>query len=98
MWMIAKGARKFIFLSRSGADKPEAAALVRELEEISRRQNDSLSIQVVRGDVSKREDVAAAIACAKTPIKGVIQAAMVLHVCHCTNASKYEHILIIDSI
>lgn len=78
--MIARGAKNFIFLSRSGADKPEAAALVADLEEMSQSQNYGLSIQVVRGDVTKREDIANAIAHAKTPIKGVIQGAMVLHV------------------
>ncbi|KAM4056688.1 KR domain-containing protein [Hirsutella rhossiliensis] len=78
-WMISRGARNFIFLSRSGADKPEAAALIRDLEGISQSQTYKLSLQVARGDVSKREDVAAAISLATTPIKGVIQAAMVLH-------------------
>ncbi|KAH9209066.1 hypothetical protein DL95DRAFT_467116 [Leptodontidium sp. 2 PMI_412] len=77
-WMIARGARKFIFLSRTGADKPAAAALIEELCETSRREGLCLSIQVVRGDVTKREDVARAIGSATRPIKGVIQASMVL--------------------
>ncbi|GAB0137274.1 t1pks [Epichloe bromicola] len=38
-WMIARGAKNFIFLSRSGADKPEAAALVADLEEMFESQN-----------------------------------------------------------
>jgi hypothetical protein len=46
--MTTRGARKFIFLSRSGADKPEAAALIRELRDSFKE----ISIQVVRGDVS----------------------------------------------
>lgn len=76
--MVSRGARHFVFLSRSGADKPEAASTVRELEETSVAQGLGLTLQVVRGDVSVRSDVAAAISHAKFPIKGVVQAAMVL--------------------
>lgn len=78
--MISRGARNFIFLSRSGADKPEAAALMADLRGMGQSQTCKLSLQVARGDVSRREDVAAAISLASTPIRGVIQAAMVLHV------------------
>lgn len=78
--MVSRGARHFIFLSRSGADKPEAAALVNELHELSRSKYPDLSVQVIRGDVSVREDVSRAISCATKPIKGVVQAAMVLKV------------------
>ncbi|GAB1196570.1 hypothetical protein APSETT444_005842 [Aspergillus pseudonomiae] len=77
-WMVSRGARHFIFLSRSGADKPEAAALVKELHELTRSQYLDLTVQVVRGDVSIRDDVSRAISCATKPIKGVVQAAMVL--------------------
>ncbi|EQL00680.1 Beta-ketoacyl synthase [Ophiocordyceps sinensis CO18] len=79
IWMISRGARNFIFLSRSGADKPEAAALMADLRGMGQSQTCKLSLQVARGDVSRREDVAAAISLASTPIRGVIQAAMVLH-------------------
>lgn len=80
MWMIARGARNFIFLSRSAADKPEAAELVRELDDMSKHKH-RLNIHVVRGDVSDREDVQRAISYAEgAPIKGVVQAAMVLKV------------------
>ncbi|CAG7918788.1 unnamed protein product [Penicillium olsonii] len=76
--MVSRGARHFIFLSRSGADKPEATALVKELEELTWKQYPDMTVQVVRGDVSIKEDVNRAILCAKQPIKGVVQAAMVL--------------------
>jgi hypothetical protein len=79
-WMVSRGARHFIFLSRSGADKPEAAALVNELHEVARSKYPELSVQVIRGDVSVRDDVQRAISCATKPIKGVVQAAMVLKV------------------
>lgn len=79
--MAARGARHFIFLSRSAADKPEAADLIQQLEDFSREVPEEMSIQVVRGDVSVREDVNEAVAAAKFPINGVVQAAMVLRVC-----------------
>lgn len=78
--MVSRGARHFVFLSRSGADKPEAAAVVQELRELTWAQYPDLTVQVVRGDVSIRKDVSRAISCAKHPIKGVVQAAMVLKV------------------
>lgn len=74
--MMTRGARQFVFLSRSGADKPEAAALVRQLQE----SYEDISIQVVRGDVSIRADVDRAVSMARSPIRGVVQAAMVLAV------------------
>lgn len=72
--MIERGARDFLFLSRSGADKPDAARLVEEL------QNSDASVTVVKGDVSVKADVENAISQAKFPIRGVVQAAMVLQV------------------
>ncbi|RYP20500.1 hypothetical protein DL765_002745 [Monosporascus sp. GIB2] len=73
-WMMQKGARHFSFLSRSGADAPEAALLVKDLEAAS------ANVQIVRGDVSLRKDVERAVAGipAERPLRGVIQAAMVL--------------------
>jgi hypothetical protein len=79
--MVSRGARHFIFLSRSGADKPEAAALVEELHELTRSKHTDLTVQVVRGDVSVKDDVGRAVSSATKPIKGVVQAAMVLKVC-----------------
>lgn len=75
-WMMARGARHFVFLGRSGCDKPSAQQLV------SRLQKAGAGVGVVRGDVSKATDVAAAVsACLATgrPIGGVVQAAMGLH-------------------
>jgi hypothetical protein len=74
--MTTRDARQFVFLSRSGTDKPEAAALVDELE----RSFEDMSIQIVRGDVSVRADVDRAISMARSPIRGVVQAAMFLEV------------------
>ena len=75
-WMMARGARHFVFLGRSGCDKPSAQQLV------SRLQKAGASVGVVRGDISKERDTAAAVsACLATgrPIGGVVQAAMGLH-------------------
>ncbi|KAI1735252.1 polyketide synthase [Xylaria scruposa] len=75
-WMMARGARHFVFLGRSGSDKPSAQRLVSELERAG------ATVGVVRGDVCIAADVKAAVsACLSTGrrIGGVIQAAMGLH-------------------
>ncbi|RAH60136.1 polyketide synthase [Aspergillus piperis CBS 112811] len=72
-WMISCGARRFISLSRSGTDKPEAKDLVDDL------QAQGAHIIVIRGDVCRYEDVERAVAAADCPIGGVIQATMVLN-------------------
>ena len=72
--MIDKGARNLIFLSRSGDDKPEARQSVNEL------RNGGVSVDIVRGDVAVLKDVERAIACTPRPIKGIVQAALMLQV------------------
>ncbi|KAL6797448.1 polyketide synthase [Trichoderma sp. SZMC 28013] len=71
-WMMARGARKFCFLGRSGCDKPSASELV------DRLRYAGASVTVVRGNVSNEDQVREAVAaCAKEgPIGGVVQAAM----------------------
>ncbi|KAJ5701470.1 KR domain-containing protein [Penicillium malachiteum] len=73
-WMMSCGARRFIFLGRSGSDKPEARAIVNDL--LAQGAN----VTVVRGDVCRSEDVERAMDAAEGPIGGVIQAAMALQV------------------
>lgn len=82
MWMISRGARHLTFLSRSAADKPEAASLVQELAELAEREMPDLQFDIVRGDVSNAQHVKKTvdIAAAQGPIRGVIHAAMVLKV------------------
>ena len=75
-WMMARGARHFVFLGRSDCDKSSARQLV------SRLQKAGASVDVVRGDVSKAADVSAGVSvclATKLPIGGVVQAAMGLH-------------------
>ncbi|KAH8698986.1 putative polyketide synthase [Talaromyces proteolyticus] len=73
-WMMKHGARRFTFLSRSGADAPQAAHLVKDIKAAG------AIVQVVRGDATIRKDVDRAIVGvpASNPIRGVFQAAMVL--------------------
>ncbi|CAN8104631.1 unnamed protein product [Discula destructiva] len=73
-WMLAQGARRFTFLSRSGTDDPSAAKLVEDI------QAAGALVQVVRGDVASRADVVRAVegVSAANPIRGVVHAAMVL--------------------
>ncbi|OTB17327.1 hypothetical protein K445DRAFT_348859 [Daldinia sp. EC12] len=75
-WMKSRGGKKFVFLQRSGCDKPSAREFVAWLGQ------EGLSVVVVKGDVTKLDDVVAAItACKKLegPIGGIMQAAMGLH-------------------
>jgi len=72
-WMMTRGARNFMFVGRSGADKPSAQQLVSRLEQTG------ATVGVVRGDVSQAADVTAAVsACVATgrQIGGAVQAAM----------------------
>jgi len=73
-WMFNRGARKFLFLSRTGMDKAPARHLVEDLE------MSGAQVVVARGDVGNYDDVAKAINSANGPLGGVIQAAMGLNV------------------
>ncbi len=69
--IMEKGARNFAVISRSGADKPDAAYLVESLEE------EGANVRVFRADTSKASDVVKVIA-EVSAILGVVHAAMVL--------------------
>ncbi|KAI1365305.1 polyketide synthase [Xylaria arbuscula] len=71
-WMVRRGARKLAFLSRSGADKPEAKATVSWLEERD------IKVEVHRGDVSKLADVERCVENIGRSLRGIFHAAMVL--------------------
>ncbi|KAH5055929.1 hypothetical protein HBI88_091050 [Parastagonospora nodorum] len=70
--MVQQGARHLIFLGRSGDEKPEASVMVR------RMRSEGVDVQVIKGDVSKQEDVLRAVKAAKVPIAGVLQGVMAL--------------------
>ena len=86
-WMMERGARRFAFLSRSGTDSEQAAILVRDIEAAG------VSVQVVRGDATSRDDVDRALKGipAEYPVRGVVQAAMVLRVSRNTGAFSLIH-------
>jgi NADP-dependent 3-hydroxy acid dehydrogenase YdfG len=75
-WMILRGARKFVFLQRSGGDKPGVK------EWLSRIEQQGSSVTVVRGDVTVLADVKTSVEACEAlggPLGGVVQAAMGLH-------------------
>lgn len=73
-WMVRRGARKLVFLGRSGTAKLAAKALVDDLEAAGAR------CTVVKGDVRNEKDVIATVAAAEGEIGGVVQAALGLNV------------------
>lgn len=76
-WMLSKHARHFILLSRSGCISEEAKAFVDELEQAGAK------MIAPKCDISSSDSLAECLEYAKThlpPIKGCIQAAMVMNV------------------
>ncbi|KAG9606254.1 polyketide synthase, partial [Aureobasidium melanogenum] len=75
LWMIAHGARNIIFANRSGMDKREAKDVVKQLEDAGAR------VRVFSCDVGIEAQVEQMVSDSvqeMPPIRGVIQAAMVL--------------------
>lgn len=75
-WMIARGAKRLAFLSRSGADHHAAAQLVATIRE------KGAHVDVLKADVTCKEEVEAAINTIdpQHPIRGVVNAAVVMRV------------------
>ena len=77
-WMISKGGRSIVLLSRSGRLKGKAK------EQIDALNASGAHIVVRRCDVADRADVESLISTGLTdmpPVRGIIHGAMVLHVC-----------------
>lgn len=72
VWMVQRGARHLTFLSRSAGSGEHDADFVRELESMG------CTVQLVKGDVTKAEDVARAVNGVPAPLKGIVQMSMVL--------------------
>ena len=72
--MLRQGARKFVFLSRSGTKKIAAKQLEKDL------QDNGARVDVMVGDVSVFADVEAVVSQISGSIGGVVQAAMGLDV------------------
>ncbi|WAO96249.1 Carrier domain-containing protein [Fusarium falciforme] len=71
-WLVERGARSLVFLSRSAGQKPKDEAFIRELESCG------CSVVTVAGQAQSMEDVQRAISLAPHPIRGVVHLAMVL--------------------
>ncbi|KAF2682950.1 putative polyketide synthase [Lentithecium fluviatile CBS 122367] len=73
-WMIERGARRLALLSRSGSDHPAAADLVASIVQ------QGVNVDILRADASCKAQVEEAIARldAKYPVRGVVNAAVVL--------------------
>ena len=74
--MVQRGAKHLVFLSRSGASKPLAASL------ISRLEAQGVEVTILRSDVASKKHIEAIMAHIdpKYPIRGIINAAMILDV------------------
>ncbi|KAF2014387.1 reducing type I polyketide synthase 10 [Aaosphaeria arxii CBS 175.79] len=72
-WMVGRGAKKFLFVGRSGTKNPAAAKLVGDLESME------CSVMVACGDVAKYDDVYNALSMVEGAVGGVVHAAMGLH-------------------
>ncbi|KAI1101537.1 putative polyketide synthase [Jackrogersella minutella] len=73
-WMMERGARHFAFISRSGADKPEAAQVIEGIEK------EGAVAKVFRADASDEDTMKQIVLSlnAERPVHGVVHAAMVL--------------------
>lgn len=73
-WLVEKGARNLIFLSRSAGKSADSVKFISELVSLG------CSVQVIPGSVSNIDDVRNVVNEARKPIAGVIQTSMVLQV------------------
>ncbi|PZC89035.1 Qor, NADPH:quinone reductase Zn-dependent oxidoreductase, partial [Pyrenophora tritici-repentis] len=74
-WMASRGAKHFIFISRSGGRSDAASALIQELH------NQSCQVKVVVSDVSDHQQLMKALkpcTLSMPPVKGCFQCSMVL--------------------
>lgn len=73
-WMVEKGARSFVFMSRSAGASDTDKAFLAELV------SQGCSAVAIAGSVVVMEDVERAVGAAPTPIAGVVQLSMALRV------------------
>lgn len=87
-WMVEHGAKNLVYLSRSGSSTPEATALLEVLHATG------VTTHVIKCDIRDRHSVLAAVSKVKLPIKGVIQAAMVVgdSIFDTTNLQQYKSV------
>ena len=88
-WLVSRGARNLLLLSRSGGDNPEGRELLDQLH------SQGVKALAPACDVSDAQSLRKALDACQShmpPIKGCIQGAMVLHVriaCASRNSSVY---------
>lgn len=73
-WMVERGARSLVYLSRSAGSTKEDKTFFKELEV------QACEVTAVAGSVTSLEDVQRAMAQAEKPIAGILQLSMVLRV------------------
>ncbi|KAL8656993.1 MAG: hypothetical protein Q9226_002364 [Calogaya cf. arnoldii] len=71
-WMASRGAKNLIYLSRSGTANAGSTELLSDLDTAG------VSTKVIKCDITSSSSVASAVSQITLPIKGVIQAAMVV--------------------
>lgn len=74
-WMVERGARSFVFLSRSAGSSDQDKTFLAEL------RTQGCSAVAVAGSVLEMGDIASAMKAAPSPIAGLMQLSMVLKVC-----------------
>lgn len=87
-WMIGKGAKNIVLLSRSGTLKGKAK------DQIDALNNNGANIVVRRCDVADKADVESLISTGLTdlpPVRGIIHGAMVLNVSASDSAQSSHH-------
>lgn len=82
-WMVERGAKNFVFLSRSAGKSAEDQSFFRELEA------QGCSAIAIAGSVVELDDVKRAVKAASKPIAGVLQMSMVLRVSFSTNCNEF---------
>ena len=73
-WMVERGARHLLYLSRSAGKSDSDQAFFRELEA------QGCAVQAICGDVTDAEEVKRAVQDASAPIAGIMHMSMVLRV------------------
>jgi acyl carrier protein len=82
-WMVERGARHLVYLSRSAGQGPEDQRFFAELKD------QGCTATAIQGDVAISEDVACAVRAAPN-LRGVIQMSMVLRDCQLANMTYQD--------
>ena len=82
-WMVERGAKYLIFMSRSAGSVTSEDPYIKELTACG------CSVQTVSGSVSNLSDIEKAVSSAAKPIAGVLQASMVIDVSDMSVDARY---------